>query len=178
MDAGHRGLPATSAIQIGLLGLIHTSNSSLFRVQSDGLLSLLLVVGVRIDVQPLQGFLADGVLGQHAPDSHLHGQLGLLLHQDAVGGLLQAADPAGVGPVHLLGALLAGQHSLAGVDDDDIVTAVGVGGEGGLGLAAQQVGSPDGGLAQGLARGVQDVPLTLNVGLVCHKSGHGVSSVY
>ncbi|CAN4015696.1 hypothetical protein GLDPPO_GLDPPO_16545, partial [Dysosmobacter welbionis] len=31
---------------------------------------------------------------QHTADSHLHGQLGLLLHQDAVGGLLQAADPA------------------------------------------------------------------------------------
>ena len=58
----------------------------------------------------------------------------------------------------------------------DVVAAVGVGGVSGLGLAAQQVGSPNGGLSQGLAGGVQDVPLTLNVGLVCHKSGHGVSS--
>ena len=39
--------------------------------------------------------------------------------------------------------------------------------------AAQQVGDDDGGLAQGLAGGIHDVPLALNVGLVCHESGHG-----
>ena len=59
-----------------------------------------------IDVQALQGILGHGVLGHHAPDGHPHGNLGLLLHQDAVGGLLQAAHPAGVGAVDLLGALL------------------------------------------------------------------------
>ena len=41
-------------------------------------------------------------------------------------------------------------------------------------LAAQDISSTHSGLAQGLAGGVQDVPLALNVGLVCHKSGHGV----
>ena len=129
-------------------------------------------------MQALHGIAGDGVLGHHALNSHAHGDVGLRLHQDAVGSLLQAADPAGVSAVDLLGALVAGEDSLAGVDDDDVVAAVGVGGVSGLGLAAQKVGSPDSGLAQGLARGVQDVPLTLNVGLVCHKSGHGVSSVY
>ena len=29
----------------------------------------------------------------------------------------------------------------------------------------------------GTGGGVQDVPLALNVGLVCHKSGHGLSSI-
>ena len=130
-----------------------------------------------VQVQAGQRGLAQAVLGQHALHSHLHGQLGLLSHQDAVGGLLQAAHPAGVGAVDLLGALLAGQDSLAGVDDDDVVAAVSVGGVSDFAFAAQQVSSPDSGLAQGLTGGVQDVPLTLNVGLVCHKSGHGVSSV-
>ena len=83
-----------------------------------------------------------------------------------------------MGAIDLLDGLLAGEDGLAGVDDDDVVAAVGMGSVSGLGLAAEQVGGTDGGLAQGLARGVQNVPLALNVGLVCHKSGHGVSSVY
>ena len=71
----------------------------------------------------------------------LHGDLGLLLHQQAVLGLLQAAHPAGVGAVVLLLHLVAGEDGLAGVDDDDVVTAVGMGGVGGLALATQQVGA-------------------------------------
>ena len=124
-------------------------------------------------MQALQRILADGVPGHHAADSHTHSSLGLLLHQDAVLGLLQTADPTGVSPVNLLLGLLAGQDSLASVDDDDVVTAVSVGSVGNLGLAAQQVSSPNGGFAQGLTGSVQDVPLALDVGLVRHKSGHG-----
>ena len=79
-----------------------------------------------------------------------------------------------MGAVVLLLHLVAGQGGLAGVDDDDVVSAVGVGGVGDFTLAAQQVGHDDGGLAQGLAGGINDVPLALNGGLVCHISGHGV----
>ena len=134
-----------------------------------------MLVGVAgIDVQALQGVLGNGVAGHHAADGHAHGQLGLVLHQDAVLGLLQTADPTGVGAIVLLLQLVAGQNRLAGVDDDDVIAAVGVGGIGDFALAAQQVGHDDGGLAQRLAGGVNDVPLALDVGLVCHKSGHGV----
>ena len=127
-----------------------------------------------VDVQALQGILGNGVAGHHTADGHAHGQLGLLLHQQAILGLLQTADPAGVGAVVLLLHLVAGQGGLGGVDDDDVVAAVGVGGVGDFALAAQQVGHDDGGLAQGLAGGINDVPLALNGGLVCHISGHGV----
>src|SRR5699024_5093856 len=98
---------------------------------------------------------------------------GLLLHHILVLGLLQAAHPAGVGAVHLLLQLLAGEGGLGGVDDDHVVAAVGVGGVGGLALAAEQVGDDDGGVAQGLAGGVHDIPLADNIALMCHKSGHG-----
>ena len=86
---------------------------------------LMLLAGV--DVQTLQGVLGDDVAGHHATHGHTHGDLGLLLHQQAVLGLLQAAHPAGVGAVVLLLQLLAGQNSLLGVDDHDEVAAVGVG---------------------------------------------------
>ena len=56
---------------------------------------------------------------------------------------------------------LAGENGLIGVDDDDKVTAVYVGGEVGLVLAPQQVGGNHSGPAQGLARCVENVPLAL-----------------
>ena len=112
-------------------------------------------------MQALQGVLGNDVPGHHAADSHPHGDFGLLLHQNAIGGLFQTAHPAGVGAVELLLALLAGEDGLAGIDNDDVVAAVGVGGVGDFALAAQQIRSPDGGLAQGLAGGVQDVPCLL-----------------
>ena len=104
-------------------------------------------------MQALHSVAGDGVLGHHTLDSHAHRHIGLLLHQDAVGGLLQAAHPAGVGAVVLLLHLVAGEDGLAGVDDDDVVTAVGMGGVGGLALTTQQVSDDDGGLTQGLTGG-------------------------
>ena len=131
-----------------------------------------LVLAGAIDTQTGEGVLGDGVLGQHALDGQLHGQLGPLLHQGAVLDFLQTADPAGVTAIVLLIQLLAGEHGLFRVDDDDKVAAVGVGGELGLVLAPQQGGGGSSGLAQGLVRSVQDIPLTLDVPLVGHKSGH------
>ena len=81
-----------------------------------------------IDVQALQGILGNGVAGHHTADGHAHGQLRLVLHQQAILGLLQAADPAGVGAVILLLQFLAGEDGLLRIDDDDEVAAVGVGG--------------------------------------------------
>ena len=134
----------------------------------------MLVSITSIDVQTLQGVLGNGVAGHHAADGHAHSQLGLVLHQDAILGLLQTADPTGVSTIVLILHLVTGQNSLAGVDNDDVIAAVSVGGVGDFALAAQQVGDDDSGLAQGLAGGINDIPLALNVGLVCHKSGHGV----
>ena len=38
------------------------------------------------------------------------------------------------------------------------------------------VGNNDGGVAQGLAGGVHDVPLADDIALICHKSGHWLAS--
>ena len=134
------------------------------------------MLGAAVDMQAGQRILGDDVAGHHAADGQEHGQLGLLLHQQAVRGLLQTAHPAGVAAVVLLLQLLAGQNGLLGVDDHDIVAAVGVGGVLRLVLAAQQDGRGGSGLAQGLARRVEDIPLADDVPLVGHKSGHGETS--
>ena len=125
-----------------------------------------------IDLQAGHGILADHIARHHAADSQLHGQLGALPHQGAVLHFLQAADPAGVGAVILLLQFLAGEDGLLRIDDDDEVAAVGVGGVLRLQLAPQQVGGGGSGLAQRLASSIEDVPLTHDVPLVGHKSGH------
>ena len=72
--------------------------------------------------------------------------------------------------------LAAGEHRLGGVDNDDMIAAVHMGGEGGLMLAAQQSGSGGGGAAHGLAGGVQDIPLAHDSLGLRHGSRHNVSS--
>ena len=130
------------------------------------------MLGAAVDLQTGQRVLGDDVAGHHAADSHAHSQLRLLLHQDAVLGLFQTANPTGVGAVVLLLGLLAGQNGLLSVDDDDEVAAVSVRGVLGLVLTAQQNSGGGSSLAQRLAGSIETVPLTLDVTLVCHKGRH------
>ena len=135
------------------------------------------MLGAGEDAQTLELPLRDGVLLQHAADSQTHRKLGLLLHQDLVLGLFQAAGITGVGTVVLLLQLLAGEDGVLGVDDDDVVTAVNVGGVIGLELAAEQVGRESGGLAHGLAGCIKDIPFAGNGLLGKHGSGHSLASI-
>ena len=93
------------------------------------------------------------VVGDHAAHGQLHSLGGTLGHQGTVDGGLQVTDPAGVALPLLLLQLLAGQDSLSAVDDDDVVTTVHVGGEGGLVLTAQQNSGLGSNTTQGFAGG-------------------------
>ena len=125
-----------------------------------------------VDLETVDGVAAKGVLGEHALDGQLESEGGTLGHEGLVLDLFQTADPAGVTAVELLVQLAAGEDGLVGVDDDDEVAAVNVGGEIGLDLAAQDVGGDDSGAAQGLVRCVEDVPLALHVFFSDQGSGH------
>ena len=127
-----------------------------------------------VQVQAGHSVLAQGVLGQHALDSNFHSVVAAGVHHVASLGFLQTADPAGNAVVLLLLQLLAGQNSLVGVDDDNEIAAVNVGGEVSLVLAAQNVGSFDSGTAQGLAGSIDNLPLALQGLLLQQGSGHYV----
>ena len=68
--------------------------------------------------------------------------------------------------VELVVALVAGHRDLLGVDDDDEVAGVAVRRVLGLALAAQRVGDLGREPAEGLALGVDHVPVALAVGRV------------
>ena len=101
----------------------------------------MLVLLALVQVQTAHAVTAQGVLGQHALNSQLHSVVGAVFHHNASFGFLQVTNPAGYAVVGLLLQLLAGQNSLVGVDNDNEVTAVNVGSEIDLVLAAQQVSS-------------------------------------
>ena len=129
------------------------------------------MLGALVKLQAGSSGAADGVLGEHALDSQLHGELGALVHQRAVLDILEVANPAGVMIVVLLVELSAGENRLVNVDNDDEIAAVDVRGEINLVLAAQKLGGGDSRAAQGLASCVENVPFSLD-GLLLSHSGH------
>ena len=112
------------------------------------------------DLQSGCGLCAKGVVGEHSLYSKLHCHFGLGCHQGLVLNFLQTADVTGVTAIVLLLQLSAGQNCLICVNDHNEVTAVYVGGESGIVLAAEQVSSSNSGSAEGLVRCVDNVPLT------------------
>lgn len=114
-----------------------------------------------VDLEVLELLGSQLVLGQHTLNSLLNGANRVGLQQFSVVDRLEATGVTGVAVGPLLLQLGTGQGNLLSVDDDDGVTHVNVGCEGGLVLAAQQ----DCGLACETAenniRGIDDVPLAL-----------------
>lgn len=60
-------------------------------------------------------------------------------------------------------ALVAGKNDFLGIDDDDVVATVHVGGKGGLVLATQAVGDDRGCPADNQSIGVDQHPLLLDI---------------
>ena len=94
--------------------------------------------------------------------------LGMLAVENLLGGaILDAARIAGMPVIDLVGALVAGQHDVAGIDDDDVVAAIHMRREGRFVLASEplrdqrrQVGRPRGRLA---SMRIQDFSMSLGV---------------
>jgi hypothetical protein len=83
---------------------------------------------------------------------------------------LEVADVPGEAVVHLVLQLVAGDVDLLGVDHDDVVAGVHVRGVDRLVLAAQARGDLRAQAAQGLAAGVDEVPVALD-GLILGAEG-------
>ena len=71
--------------------------------------------------------------------------------------------------IQLLVQLVAGENGLIGVDDDDKIAAIHMGGEDRLMLASQQGGSLSGYAAQGLVSSVDHIPFAFDLVRFRHK---------
>ena len=121
------------------------------------------MLGASIDKQLLRHLVAEGALRQHAANGLTESELALRGHQLAVGDLLQTACVAGMIAIDLLVQLLAGEDQLVGVDDDDVVAAVAVGGEGGLVLATKHGSNLRSQAAENHALSVDHIPVALDI---------------
>src|SRR5690606_36116166 len=127
-------------------------------------------LGTLVDLELAVHRAAQRVLGEHALDGDLDDALGVALQRLLQGFGLEVADVAGEPVVHLVLQLVAGDLDLLGVDHDDVVAGVDVRGVDGLVLAPEATRELAAEAAQGLAGGVDHVPVALD-GLVLGGEG-------
>ena len=119
-----------------------------------------------IYMETAEELASDAVLWQHTTDSVLDESLGVfsLDHNGRV--LALTTVVAGVREDHAVRPLLARQLNFFSIDDNDMVTAIYVGGIAGLVFAANHLGYLAGHAAQNLVVGVHDHPAFLHARLV------------
>jgi hypothetical protein len=103
-------------------------------------------------------------LGQHAFDRLHQDPVTLAVGQQFLGrNALDAARITGVMVIDLVGLLVAGHGDFFGVDDNDAIAAIHMGREGGLVLAAKDLGANGRQSAQDEVLGIDDEPFHLNI---------------
>ena len=150
----------------GLTGLDCTGNlGRVGRVElhGNGLLSEVRVLIALVDLELGGHLAAELALGQHAFDALLDDSFGTASEQLDEALFAKTAGEAGVTAIELLVALHAGENNLFAVDHDDVIAHVDVGRVEGVQLAGEDGGGDGGEASEGLARGVNDKPLALNV---------------
>ena len=155
---------------LGCCGFGHLGH--LLDLVRSRLLSSVGMLRTGVDVQLALDLTAELVLGDHADDRLLDDPVGVLFQQLADRAAPQAAGVTRVTVGQLLVLLVAAEGDLFGVDDDDEVTAVGVGRECRLVLAAQQIGCRDGQATEHHVLGVDDVPRPRGVTRLGRVGGH------
>ena len=133
--------------------------------------------GVDAKVGQLLG--TEGVVLQHAADG-MHDREGRVHRHRLIE--RAHAPPARISRITVVllkGALTAGDHDVARVDDDDVLAGVDVLGELGAMLAAQDARDVGGEPAERLPAGIDEEPALLELsrlGLVGQRAGHAASS--
>ena len=121
------------------------------------------MLGTGKHVQLLGGGTAEPVVGHHAPDGFFDHTSRVQFQGPAEGHDLQTTRVTGVTIPELTFPLVGRDTHLVGVDDDDMVTTVNVGGEIWFTLAAEQVSCGYSQATQHHISGIDDIPLTGNV---------------
>src|SRR5438045_9700433 len=111
-------------------------------------------------------------LGKHTLDGLLNDGFGATGEELNERLFAETAGEAGVAAIELLVRLEAGQHDLFGIDDDDVIAHIDVGGVENVELAGEDGCGLSGESAQRLAAGVEDEPLALDIFAARNGGGH------
>ncbi len=152
--------------ECGLAGLYGSGSlGGVGRVELERLrlLGEVRVLVALVDLELGGHLAAELALGQHALDGLLDDGFGTAGEQLDEALFAQTAGEAGVAAIELLVTLHAGEDDLLGVDHDDVIAHVDVGGVEGVELAGEDGGGDGGEAAEGFAGGVDDEPLALDV---------------
>ena len=124
------------------------------------------MLGTCVNVQIAKYLGTKTILGEHASDGSPH-EFGRPLLEDLLGrSETLSAGISGVACVNAVGHLLAAEGNLLCVDYDDVVAAIHVGSEAGLGLATEDKGHAGGQTTKCEIRRVNDHPLFVYSALV------------
>src|SRR5258708_1627855 len=111
-------------------------------------------------------------LGKHTLDGLLDDGFGATGEKLDERLFAEAAGKAGVAAIELLVRLEAGEHDLFGIDDNDVITHIDVGGVEDVELAGEDRSGLSGETAERLAAGVEDEPLALDIFAARYGGGH------
>ncbi len=123
----------------------------------------MLVLRTFVDIEISEHLAAESRLGQHAFDGVLEDESGLTLQHVADITHALATRITRVVHIVLLGHLVARQHDLLCIDNDDIIATIAVGSVACLLLATQNHGNLSGQATEDLAFSVDDVPLLVGI---------------
>ena len=116
-----------------------------------------------VDLELLQLLTTQAVFGEHSSDGLFDGANWVLFQQVGVADAAEPTRVSGVAVSTLLAGFLTGENYLVSVHNDDVVSHIHVGGEGGLVLAAEQNGSVASEATENHVCGVDNQPVALNV---------------
>ena len=105
---------------------------------------------------------AQAVFGKHALHGFIDSEIALFGQQFLIRNFFQAADVAGVIPIEFIFRLLSRQDHFIGVDDDDEIARIDVGGKGGFIFSAEHGRYAGCETAEWNSRGIYDIPLSFN----------------
>ena len=88
----------------------------------------MLVFGTGIHFQFFNHGITQGAFGQHAFYGFFQGAAGKLLLHDAEGALVNAAGETGMAVVFFAFEFVAGNAQFVGINDDDVIASIDVGG--------------------------------------------------
>src|ERR1700678_1563223 len=141
-------------------------------VHRDGLLGEMRMLATLVDLKLGGHLTAHLVLGKHALDGLLDDRFGATGQELDEGLFAETTGETGVAAIELLVRLEAGEDDLFGIDDDDVIAHIDVGGVEDVELAGEDGGGLGGEAAERFAAGVEHEPLTLNIFAARNGGGH------